>query len=740
MKQKQMGKIENVDFRKELGDRYLSYAMSTIVSRSLPDVRDGLKPVTRRILYAMHQMKILPNTPTKKSARIVGPVQGLYHPHGEKAVYDALVRMAQDFVMRYPLVVGQGNFGSIDGDEAAASRYTEAKLAHPATSLLEGIQEDAVPFRPNYDGSEKEPMVLPAAFPNLLANGALGIAVGMATSILPHNLEELSEALIYLIDHPDMADEKVLEFVPGPDFPTGGIIVESQQSIAHSYKTGKGSFRVRARYHVEQLKGGGYQIIVTEIPYLVQKSKLIEKTADLLLAKKLPLLADIQDESAQDIRIVLIPKSRQVDPEILMSTLFKNTDFEARLSLNMNVLTAEGVPKVLSLLEVMKAFLASRYEVLKRRSAYRIEKIKSRLEILSGLLIVFVNIDEVIRIIRHEDSPKEKIMERWKLNDVQTEAILNLKLRTLQKLEELAIRTEYEGLQAEQKSLEELFASQTKMDRKIKDELQDMRKLFNKQVHLKERRTTFEEAPEIGDIPTEAFIPKENVTLICSENGWIRTVKGSVEKADVKYKDGDKEFILKACQTTDHILILASNGRFYTILVNDLPKGRGFGDPLSVILDLDQGVSIVEILLYRSEQADEKLLVASTDGRGFLVKKKELLAQTKNGKQILNVSGSNKAALCKEVTGDYMAVVGDNRRLIIYKTEELPEMSRGRGVMLQKYRGGGLSDVAFFKEEEGLTWMSGKRTISHDDWRQWLGKRGLAGRFVPTGFPRSNKF
>lgn len=740
MTQTHSGKIERVDFRTELGDRYLSYAMSTIVSRSLPDVRDGLKPVTRRILYTMAQMKIYPNTPTKKSARIVGPVQGLYHPHGEKAVYDALVRMAQDFVMRYPLVIGQGNFGSIDGDEAAASRYTEAKLAPAAMSLLDGIQEDAVTFRPNYDGSEQEPTVLPAAFPNLLVNGALGIAVGMATSILPHNLEEVCQALTHLIDHPEMDVDQLLTFVPGPDFPTGGTLVDSQPVIRQAYATGRGSFRVRSKYHVEPLKGGGYTIIVTEIPYLVQKSKLIEKTADLLLAKKLPLLADIQDESAQDIRIVLTPKNRQVDPDVLMSTLFKNTDFESRLSLNMNVLTAEGAPKVLPFIEVMKAFLASRYEVLKRRSHFKIEKISNRLEILEGFLIVFVNIDEVIRIIRHEDNPKEKIRARWGLSEAQTEAILNLKLRTLQKLEELAIRTEHEALQAEKAGLEALLASQDKMDKKIKEELQEMRALFAKQTHLKERRTLLKEAAEVADIPTEAFIPKESVTLICSETGWIRTMKGSVDPSEVKYKEGDQEFIVKSCQTTDYALIFASNGRFYTQLVHDLPKGRGFGEPLSVLLDLEKGVSVVNILLLSSGEEETQVLVAAKDGRGFLVNKKDVFAQTKNGKQILNVTEPNQAHLCKEVSGDHIAIVGDNRRLIIYKTDDLPVMNRGRGVMLQKYRGGGLSDVTFFAEEEGLSWVNGKRTFSFEPWREWIGKRGLAGRFVPTGFPRSNTF
>lgn len=733
-------KIESVQFRKALGDRYLSYAMSTIVSRSLPDVRDGLKPVTRRILYAMLEMKILPNTATKKSARVVGPVQGLYHPHGEKAVYDALVRMAQPFVMRYPLIKGQGNFGSIDGDEAAASRYTEVKLSPVALMLLEGIHEDAVPFRPNYDGSEQEPMVLPAAFPNLLANGAIGIAVGMATSILPHNVDELCASAIHLLDHPEASLDDIMAFIPGPDLPTGGTIVDSSDVMRHAYQTGRGSMRVRCRYDIESLKGGGYQIIVTEIPYLVQKSKLIEKTADLLLAKKLPLLADIQDESAQDIRIVLTPKNRQVDPELLMSTLFKNTDFETRLSLNMNVLTAEGVPKVLSLIDILKAFIASRYEILKRRTSYRIEKISRRLEILDGFLIVFIHLDEVIAVIRTADDPKNEIMKRWGLTDIQTEAVLNIKLRTLQKLEELAIRKEHTALKEEKISLEGLLESKSKQTSQIKKEITEVRKTFNQQKDLVQRRTDFKVAAEIADIPTEAFVTKENVTLICSKNGWIRTLKGSVDVSDVKYKDGDHDFFAAPCYTTDKALVMTSDGRFYTLNIHELPSGRGFGEPLSVILDLNHDVSIQQILLLAEGEAQEKVLVASTDGRGFLVKKEELVAQTKNGRQVLNVMKPVQAALCRVVTGDHIAVVGDNRRLLIYKVDELPLMTKGRGVTLQKYRSGILADVTFFDEENGLTWQIGKRTYQFEDWRLWLGKRGLAGRFVPNGFPRATRF
>ncbi|MAP24704.1 MAG: DNA topoisomerase IV subunit A [Rickettsiales bacterium] len=740
MAQKMTDKIESVQFRKALGDRYLSYAMSTIVSRSLPDVRDGLKPVTRRILYAMHEMKIMPSGATKKSARVVGSVQGMYHPHGDKAVYDALVRLVQPFVMRYPLVKGQGNFGSIDGDEAAAARYTEVKLSTNALMLLEGIHENAVAFRPNYDGSEQEPVVLPAAFPNLLANGAIGIAVGMATSILPHNVDELCAAVIHLLDHPDADLDDIMSHIPGPDLPTGGTIVDATDVIKHAYNTGRGSIRVRCRYEIEQLKGGGYQIIVTEIPYLVQKSKLIEKTADLLLAKKLPLLADIQDESAQDIRIILTPKSRQVDPDLLMSTLFKNTDFETRLSMNMNVLTSTGVPKVLSLIEILKEFIQSRYDILHARTNYRIDKIAKRLEILDGFIIVFAHIDEVIAIIRTADDPKAEIMKKWGLSDIQTEAILNIKLRTLQKLEEIAIRQEHQSLLDEKQDLESLLGSKAKQTTAIKKQISDVRKTFSQQKELALRRTNFKVAPEVTDIPTEAFVNKEAATLICSKKGWIRTLKGTVETGEVKYKDGDKAFFASACMTTDKALIMTSDGRFYTLNIHELPSGRGFGEPLSVILDLAADVSVRQILIYSEGQAQDKFLVAASDGRGFLINKGDLIAQTRNGRQVLNISGETQALLCKAVTGDYIAVVGDNRRLVIFKVDELPTMSKGRGITLQKYRSGVLSDVAFFSEEEGLSWQIGKRTYQFEDWREWISKRGLAGRFVPAGFPRATKF
>ena len=681
-----------------LSERYLSYALSTIMARSLPDVRDGLKPVHRRLMYAMRELKLDPNLPPKKSARVVGDVIGKFHPHGDTAVYDALVRLAQDFAQRYPLIEGQGNFGNIDGDNAAAMRYTEARLTEVAKALLQGIDEDAVDFRPTYDGSGEEPVVLPAAFPNLLANGAAGIAVGMATSIPPHNVGELCDALRHLITHPNARIDKLVSLVPGPDFPTGGILAEDRAAIAAAYETGRGSFRVRARWHQEDLKGGAWQIIVTEVPYQVQKARLIEKIADLLGERKLPLLDDIRDESADDIRIVLAPKSRNVDPAVLIESLFRQTELESRFPLNMNVLDADGIPRVMSLAEVLRAFLDHRQVVLIRRSKHRLAAIEARLEILAGLLIAYLNLDEVIRIIRREDEPKPVLMKKFTLTDNQAEAILNMRLRSLRKLEELEIRREEKELAGERKALKHLLNDEDARWQTIDQEIAAIKQQFGKTTALGKRRTDIAAAPAELDVPVEAVIEREEMTVVCSEKGWIRALKGQIAedraaRAAVKYKDGDGEgFVLNAA-TTDKILIFASNGRFYTLGVDKLPGGRGFGEPVRLLLEIGQEADIVA--LYKFDAA-QKFLVASDDGRGFIVPAAEVLAQTRNGKQVVNCNATSRAIICMPVTGDHVAVIGANRKLLIFPLEQLPEMSRGRGVILQRYKDGKLSDAKCF--------------------------------------------
>ncbi len=733
------GQIRDVKLSDALSERYLSYALSTIMARSLPDVRDGLKPVHRRLLFAMRQLRLDPTTGFKKSARVVGDVIGKFHPHGDQAIYDALVRLAQDFSLRFPLIDGQGNFGNIDGDNAAAMRYTEARLTEVAAALLEGIDEDAVDFRPTYDGEAEEPAVLPAAFPNLLANGSQGIAVGMATSIPPHNVGEICDALLHVIKAPNATIDKLVDLIPGPDFPTGGLLVEARDSVVEAYKTGKGSFRLRARWDSEKVKGGSYQIVVTEIPFQVQKSRLIEKIAELLMSKKLAMLADIRDESTDEIRLVLEPKSRNVDPEVLMESLFRQTDLETRVSLNMNVLDADNTPKVMNLREVLRAFLDHRHEVLKRQTLYRLGKIEHRLEVLAGYLIAYLNIDEVIRIIREEDDPKARMIKRWKLSDVQAEAILNMRLRALRKLEEISIREEHDALSKEQKDLKSLMKNEKRRWSVIGDQVKEIRTKFGSKSALGARRSEVGSPPSEVVIPLEAVVEREPVTVLCSSKGWVRSLKGHQEDvSDAKYKEGDRERFVVHAQTTDKLLVFGTNGRFYTLGVDKLPGGRGFGEPLRLMMGLPNDQDIVGLLVHTPGR---RLLVASSDGRGFVVPEDEVVAQTKNGKQILNVAEGAEALVCSPVDGDHVAVVGENRKLIVFPLDELPEMTRGRGVILQKYKDGGLSDAKTFHLAEGLTWAAGAgRTRTETKLTAWLGKRSQAGRLPPTGFARSNKF
>ncbi|MAE51499.1 MAG: DNA topoisomerase IV subunit A [Micavibrio sp.] len=727
-------------FSEILSERYLSYALSTIMSRSLPDVRDGMKPVHRRLMYAMYQLKLNPDTAPKKSARVVGDVIGKFHPHGDTAVYDAMVRLAQDFAQRYPLVDGQGNFGNIDGDNAAAMRYTEARLTRVALLLLEGIEENAVDFRPTYDGSENEPVVLPGGFPNLLANGSSGIAVGMATNIPPHNVGELCDAMQLMLEK-DASDEEIAQIVKGPDFPTGGTLVEDSKDVLEAYRTGKGAFRVRAKWHKEELKQGLYQIVVSEIPYQVQKSKLIEKIADLINDKKLPMLDDVRDESADDVRLVLVPKNRNVEPEVLMEALFRNSDLENRFNMNMNVLDGGVTPRVMGLKEVLRAWMEHQKEVLVRRSSHRLEKVLARIEVLEGYLIVYMNIDEVIRIIRFEDEPKMKLIETFNLTENQAEAVLNLRLRRLHKLEEMEIKGEHEKLSAERDELQKLIASEMRQWTRIKKQIAAIKKEFGQDTELGARRTMIGAAPVPMSIDMDAvMIEKEPITIICSDKGWIKAMKGHGQKVDdIKYKDGDRERFILEAQTTDKLLVFGTNGRFYTLSCNDLPPGRGYGEPVRLMVDLPNEADIAKIMLFES---DCRLLVASSDGRGFLVKSDDVLAQTKSGKQILNVSGKVEAKLCQYIPGqhDHLAVIGKNRKMLVFALEELPEMTRGKGVILQKYKDGGLSDAKSFDLEQGLEFKYGSGTTLVEEVMPWLGKRASAGRLPPNGFPKNNKF
>ncbi len=723
-----------------LSDRYLSYALSTIMSRSLPDVRDGLKPVHRRLMYAMYQLKLSPTQPPKKSARVVGDVIGMYHPHGDSSIYDAMVRLAQDFAQRYPLVDGQGNFGNIDGDNPAAMRYTEARLTDVALLLLRGIEENAVDFRPTYDGTNQEPVVLPGGFPNLLANGSSGIAVGMATNIPPHNVDELCQAMLLMLDK-DPSVSELVDIVQGPDMPTGGILVEDKADVVKAYETGKGAFRVRARWDKEDLKQGMYQIIITEIPYQVQKSKLIEKIADLINSKKLPLLDDVRDESAEDIRLVLVPKNRNVEPEILMEALFRSCDLETRFNMNLNVLENGLVPKVMNLKEALQNWLDHQQVVLVRRSQFRLEKVLHRLEVLEGYLIVFLNIDEVIRIIRFEDDPKQCLIDTFKLSEVQVEAILNLRLRRLHKLEEIEIRSEHDELTKERDELEKLIKSEARQWTRIKKQIKELQKMFGQDTELGRRRTTIGSTPKPIAVDLDAvMIEKEPVTVICSSQGWIKAMKGHGHNPkDLKYKDGDRgQFILEV-QTTDKLIIFATNGRFYTLGCDKLPSGRGFGEPLRIMVDIPNDANVTSM---RIHNPGTKMLVASTDGRGFIVKSDDVLAQTKSGKQVLNVSGKVEAALCRYVNDgdDHVATIGKNRKMLVFPISELPEMSKGKGVILQKFKEGGLSDAKTFNMETGLEYKYGSGTTVVEDIEPWIGKRASAGRLPPNGFPKSNRF
>ncbi|MEL6886320.1 MAG: DNA topoisomerase IV subunit A [Pseudomonadota bacterium] len=750
--------------RRALGERYLTYALSTIMHRALPDARDGLKPVHRRIIYAMHRLRLSAAGKFLKSAKISGDTMGDFHPHGDAAIYDAMARLAQDFNVRYPLVDGQGNFGNIDGDNPAASRYTEARMTVVAEALLEGLDENAVDFRDNYDGRLEEPVVLPATFPNLLANGASGIAVGMATNIPPHNLAELCDACIHLAKKQNsdlVRDDTLIEMVPGPDFPTGGIIVEPRESIAEAYKTGKGGFRLRCRYEVEDLGRGQWQIVVTEIPYQVQKSKLIEKLAEVIQTKKVPILADVRDESADDIRLILEPRSKNVDPDVLMGMLYRNSDLEVRFSLNMNVLIDGVTPKVCSMKEVLRAFLDFRREVLVRRSQHRMEKIDRRLEVLEGLIVAFLNLDRVIDIIRYDDDPKAALMrEDWgrdhvramteadyvgpgpgegELSEVQAEAILNMRLRSLRRLEEMELLREQSDLMEERAGLEDLLESDDLQWQAIADQLRETKKTFGKDWDGGARRTTFAEAGEVEDVPLEAMIDREPITVVCSQMGWIRAMTGHIDLArELKFKDGDGPRFIFHAETTDRLLIVGSNGRFYTVSAANLPGGRGMGEPLRLMIDLPNEAQILTILTHKPGR---KLLVASSAGDGFIVPEDDIIAQTRTGKQVLNVRGDTVAAVCKPVAGDHVAVVGENRKVLVFPMDELPEMARGKGVRLQKYKDGGLSDATTFTMADGLSWLDpAGRTRTETDLAEWQGKRAGTGRMAPRGFPRDNRF
>ncbi|MFT7596920.1 MAG: topoisomerase-4 subunit A [Paracoccaceae bacterium] len=759
--------------RRAIGERYLTYALSTIMHRALPDARDGLKPVHRRILFAMRELRLASGGGFRKSAKISGDVMGNYHPHGDAAIYDAMARLAQDFNVRYPLVDGQGNFGNIDGDNPAAARYTEARMTIVAEALLDGLNEDAVDFRENYDGTLTEPVVLPAQFPNLLANGSSGIAVGMATNIPPHNIVELCDACLHLIKTPDARDDTLLKYVPGPDFPTGGVIVEPPENIANAYRTGRGSFRLRCSWEIEKLDRGQWQIVVTEIPYQVPKSRLIEKIAELIQTKKIPILADIRDESAEDIRMVIEPRSKNVDPEVLMGMLYRNSDLELRFSMNMNVLIDGLTPKVCSLKEVLRAFLDHRQEVLLRRSRHRMAKIDHRLEVLEGFIVAFLNLDRVIDIIRYDDDPKAALMrEDWGiphvramaeadyvppapsaedgLSEVQVEAILNMRLRSLRRLEELELLREQSALMEERAGLEDLLDDDVLQWARISEQLRETRKTFGKDYAGGARRTRLEEAGEVEEVPLEAMIEREPITVVCSQMGWIRAMTGHIDLTrELKFKDGDAPRFVFHAETTDRLLIFGNNGRFYTLSAANLPGGRGMGEPVRLIVDLPNEVEIVDLFIH---VPGRRLLVASSEGNGFVVPENDVLAQTRTGRQVLNVKDQAKARICHPVSGDHVAVVSENGKFLVFPASELPEMGRGKGVRLQKYnmaRGkqgaleldGGLADITTFDWATGLSWsMGGGKTRHEPDMSEWLGKRAGVGKRPPYGFPRNNRF
>ena len=733
---------EEIALHEALEERYLAYALSTIVNRALPDARDGLKPVHRRLLYAMQQLRLDPGAAFKKCARVVGDVIGKFHPHGDQAVYDALVRLAQDFAQRYPLIDGQGNFGNVDGDNPAAMRYTEARLTEIAHLLLDGIDEDAIDFKPTYDGSENEPVVLPGAFPNLLANGSQGIAVGMATSIPPHNAAELCDAALHLIATPNARSRTLLKYVPGPDFPTGGVIVDPPELIAEAYTNGRGSFRVRARWHKEDTGRGTYLIVVTEVPWLVQKGRLVERLAELINEKKLPLVADARDESAEDIRLVIEPRSRTVDAALLMESLFKLTELESRIPLNMNVLVRGRVPKVVGLAEALTEWLAHRREVLQRRSRFRLNQIEHRLEVLGGYLVVYLNLDRVIRIIRSEDEPKPVLMKAFKLSEVQTDAVLNMRLRNLRKLEEMQIRQEDKELRAERKALKELLASDKEQWSRIADEIRQVRAKVGPKTALGKRRTSFSEAPEHDESAIEqALVEREPITVVVSDKGWIRALRGIVtDLSGIAFKADDGLKFAFQAETTSKCLVLATNGRFYTLEAAKLPGGRGHGEPIRLFIDLEQEADLVRVFSY---QGARKLLLASAHGRGFVVSEDECVANTRKGKQVLNVAPPDGARALAVVEGELVATIGENRKLVIFPIDQVPEMSRGRGVRLQRYRDGGLSDIKTFKAQEGLSWTdaAGRAfSLTLKELADWRGNRADAGRLAPKGFPRSNKF
>jgi topoisomerase-4 subunit A len=734
--------FQEISLRDALEERYLAYALSTIMHRALPDARDGLKPVHRRLLYAMRQLRLDPGSAFKKCARVVGDVIGKFHPHGDQAVYDALVRLAQDFAQRYPLIDGQGNFGNVDGDNPAAMRYTEARLTEVARLLIDGIDEDAVDFRPTYDGSEDEPVVLPGAFPNLLANGSQGIAVGMATAIPPHNAAELCDAALHLIEHPNTKSRNLLKFVPGPDFPTGGVIVEEPAAIAEAYVTGRGSFRLRARWQKEDTGRGTWQVIVTEVPWLVQKSRLVEKLAELLNDKKLPLVGEVRDESAEDIRLVIEPRARTVDAELMMESLFKLTELENRIPLNMNVLVKGRIPKVIGLAEALREWLDHRRDVLLRRSHHRLRQIENRLEVLGGYLIAYLNLDRVIRIIRNEDEPKPVLMTSFRLSDVQADAILNMRLRNLRKLEEQEIRVEDKTLRAERKKVQDLVKSETEQWKKVADEIKAVRTTFGPKTPLGKRRTSFAQAPEHDEAAIEeAMAIREPITVVVSQKGWIRALKGTVtDLSGVAFKSDDGLRYAFAAETTSKCLVFATNGRFYTIEAGKLPGGRGHGEPVRLFIDLEQEADLVAVF---PASAGRKFLVASREGRGFVVAEDECIANTRKGKQVLNVAMPDEARAVALVEGEMVAAIGENRKMLVFPLDQVPEMPRGRGVRLQRYKDGGMSDLKTFKAVDGLGWTdsAGRQfTMSMGELADWRGNRADAGRIAPKGFPRSNKF
>ena len=739
----QLPEAQPVNLREALEERYLAYALSTIMGRALPDARDGLKPVHRRILYGMQVLRLDPGSTFKKCAKIVGDVMGSFHPHGDQAIYDALVRLAQDFSSRYPLVDGQGNFGNIDGDAAAAYRYTEARMTDVARALLDGIDEDSVDFRDNYSGDTQEPIVLPAALPNLLANGAQGIAVGMATSVPPHNLAELCDAALYLITNRAATAEALVRFVPGPDFPTGGVIVDTPAAITEIYRTGRGSIRLRARWHKEEGQRGVWNAIVTEIPYGVQKSRLIEKIAELFNEKKLPLVADIRDESAEDIRIVIEPRARNVDADVMMETLFRQTELEARVGVNMNVLVDGAVPRVISLGEAIGQWLDHRRDVLLRRSRHRLAEIEHRLELLAGMIIVFLNLDEVIRIIREEDDPKADLMKAFKLTEKQTNYVLDTRLRSLRRLEEMELRKEHDALTQEKGEVEKLISDEKLQWKTITAQVRELKKKYPPESKIGKRRTTFAQAPAAAaDFNlAEALIEREPVTVVVSEKGWIRALKGHVQDlSNLQFKGDDTLLASFFAETTSKILVLASNGKIFTLDASKLPGGRGHGEPIRLMADIDEGADIVCVLPY---EPGKKMLAATSDGRGFVVGQDEMIGGTRKGKVLLNPDEGAKAALLVPAEGDHVAVVGQNRKLVVFPLDQVPEMARGKGVRLQRYKDGGISDARVFAMADGLSWTDSAGrvfVVAKADLKEWIGNRADAGRLPPRGFPKNNRF